>query len=84
MCVGMALADGGRGTFAYDGDLRRRQAEAPGAWAGFVNDGENVLLETDSGGSTQVAYTLEPALYGNLVAQRRSGTSWWHLFDALG
>ena len=57
---------------------------APGAWAGFVNDGENVLLETDSGGSTQVAYTLEPALYGNLVAQRRSGTSWWHHFDALG
>jgi RHS repeat-associated protein len=50
----------------------------------FIHDGENVLLETDSGGTTQAAYTLEPQAYGNLISQRRSGATAWHLFDALG
>ena len=43
-----------------------------------------MLLETDSGGTTQVAYTLEPQVYGNLISQRRSGASAWHHFDGLG
>jgi RHS repeat-associated protein len=39
---------------------------------------ENVLAETDSGGSTVARYTLGPELYGALVSQRRSGATSFH------
>src|SRR5262249_55152597 len=48
--------------------------------------GENVLLETDAADATQYGYTLEPALYGNLVSQYRVSTAaaqYFH-FDGLG
>jgi RHS repeat-associated protein len=60
------------------------KAEDSAGLARFVHDGENVLLETDAAGATQVSYTLEPAGYGNLISQRRGSTSSWHHFDALG
>lgn len=50
----------------------------------FINDMENVLLETDSGATTQAAYTLEPMQFGNLISQRRAGATSFHHFDALG
>jgi RHS repeat-associated protein len=92
MCVAMALPSGARNTFAYDAALKRRSAEDAAGLARFVHDGENVLLETDGGGETQVSYTLEPSLrpaggpvgYGNLISQRRGSASAWHHFDALG
>ncbi len=84
MCVAIALPSGARNTFAYDGGLKRRSAEDSAGLARFVHDGENVLLETDAGGATQVSYTLEPAGYGNLISQRRGSASSWHHFDALG
>ncbi len=84
MCTGIALPAGTLNTFAYDADLVRRQAEDSDGLVKFINDMQNVLAETDSGGTTQVAYTLDPQLYGNLISQRRSGATSWHLFDALG
>jgi RHS repeat-associated protein len=84
MCTGIALPNGTLNTFLHDADLKHRQAEDSAGLVRFINDLENVLLETDSGGTTQVAYTLEPALYGNLVSQRRGVATSWHLFDALG
>jgi hypothetical protein len=33
---------------------------------------------------SQVVYTLEPLLYGNLVSRSRSGVDSFHLVDALG
>jgi len=84
MCTGIALPNATLNTFAYDADLVRRQAEDSEGLRKFVNDEQNVLIETDSGGTTQAAYTLEPAFYGNLVSQRRSGATAWHLYDALG
>jgi RHS repeat-associated protein len=84
MCVGIALPNAALNTFAYDADLKRRQAQDSSGLAKFINDLDNVLAETDSGGTTQVAYTLEPQTYGSLVSQRRSGATAWHLFDALG
>jgi len=75
MCVGIALPSGALNTFAYDGDLKRRQAQDSAGLARFINDVDNVLSETDSGGSTQVAYTIEPIQYGNLISQRRSGAT---------
>ena len=47
-------------------------------------DGQNAIDERDSSNVIQVAYTLEPLLYGNLISQRRSGASSYYLFDALG
>ncbi|MEZ6099329.1 MAG: hypothetical protein R3E01_10180 [Pirellulaceae bacterium] len=47
-------------------------------------DFENILLETNGSNTTQVVYTLEPFTYGNLVSQRRSGTTTIYLFDVLG
>ena len=40
-----------------------------------VWDNQDVLLETDDGGTTQVAYTVSPALYGEVLAQRTDNTS---------
>jgi RHS repeat-associated protein len=40
-------------------------------------------LETDGSNVTKVVYTLEPAGFGNLVSQRRAGST-FYLFDALG
>jgi len=42
------------------------------------------LLETNSGGTTQAAYTLEPQRFGNLLSQRRSSASHFHHFDVIG
>jgi RHS repeat-associated protein len=92
MCTGIVLPSGSRNTFTYAADLKRRSAEDAAGLVRFVHDGENVLLETDGGGETQVSYTLEPSLrpaggpvgYGNLISQRRGSTSSWHHFDALG
>ena len=100
MCVGIALPNGTLNTFAYDGDFARREAGDSSEHVKLVNDLDNVLLETDTTGTTQVAYTLEPTggvypfvslragserrEWGNLISQRRSGATAWHLFDALG
>jgi hypothetical protein len=61
MCVAIALPSGARDTFAYDAALKRRSAEDAAGLVRFVHDGENVLLETDGGGATQVSYTIEPS-----------------------
>ena len=50
----------------------------------FVWDGQDLLLETDVSNNTQVTYTQTPAVYGNLVSQRRSTTTKYYHFDALG
>ena len=43
-----------------------------------------MLLETNSGGTTQVVYTQTPDPYGALVSQHRGATSTFYLSDALG
>ncbi len=62
----------------------RRRSQAGAATTNFVLDGQDVLLETDGGGTTQAAYTHRPGAYGPLVAHRRGGDSFFHHFDALG
>jgi RHS repeat-associated protein len=49
-----------------------------------VWDGQNVLLETDGGGTTQAAYAQPADVYGALVSQRRGGATQQYHFDALG
>ena len=78
------LPAGLRNTSMYNGEGQRVQREDSSGTAKFIWDEENILVETDSGGTTQAQSTLEPAFYGNLLSQRRSGASSWHLFDALG
>lgn len=71
-------------TFAYDGDGLRREKQTSAATAKFIWDGQDVLLETDGEGRTQVTYTQTPDLYGALVSQRRGDATSFYHFDALG
>ena len=49
-------------------------------------DGQNILLDTSPGNIIQGVYTLEPAVYGNLISQSRGfpGVDSFYLFDASG
>ena len=47
-------------------------------------DNQDVLLETNAGGVTQTAYTQTPALFGEIVAQRKAGASHFYHFGGLG
>ena len=70
--------------YTFNGDGQRVQIIDSQGTKKPIWDFENILLETDGSNATQVVYTLEPAGYGNLVSQRRSSTSAYSLFDALG
>ncbi|MCK4324525.1 MAG: RHS repeat-associated core domain-containing protein [Armatimonadetes bacterium] len=50
----------------------------------FIWDNQDVLLETDDGGTTQVAYTVSPAFYGEVLAQRKDNASHFYHFDGIG
>ncbi len=71
-------------TFTYNGDGLRRQTVASAATTKFIWDGQDVLLETDVSNNTQVTYIQTPTGYGDLVSQRRSTTTKYYHFDALG
>ena len=69
--------------YTYDPDNLR--VTASNTSSRHIWDGQNAIEERDSSSNAiQVAYTLEPLLYGNLISQRRSGASSYYLFDALG
>ncbi len=80
----VTLATPATTTFTYDGDGLRRQTVTAAGTTNFIWDGQDVLLETDVSNNTQVTYTQTPAVYGNLVSQRRSTTTKYYHFDALG
>jgi RHS repeat-associated protein len=71
-------------TFVYNGDGQRVQKQDSTGTTKHAWDGQNILLETDGSNVIQVVYTLEPMLDGNLISERRSGTTSFYLFDALG
>ena len=60
---------------AYNADGLRVEKEDSDGTSKFVWDGQNVLMETDTDGVTQADYSSQPAGYGDLISQRRSGTS---------
>jgi RHS repeat-associated protein len=78
------LPSGVRNTFLYNGDGQRVQKQDSTGTTKHVWDGQNILLETDGSNIIQVVYTLEPALYGNVISQRRGGVTSFYLFDGLG
>ena len=80
----MALPSAIVDTFTYNGDGQRVQKIDSTGTTKHVWDGQNILLETDASNIIQVVYTLQPMLYGNLISQRRSGTTSFYLFDGLG
>jgi RHS repeat-associated protein len=61
-------------TFTYDGMGLRRKSETPTSITKFILDGQDVLLETNDGGTTQVVYTQTPSIYGIVLSQRRLGS----------
>ena len=52
----VALSGGTLNTMTYDGDGKRRQYEVSAGLRKFVWDGENILLQTDAGGTTNRDY----------------------------
>src|SRR5262245_33363414 len=70
--------------YAYNGDGQRVQVIDSQGTKKQIWDQENILLETDGSNVTQVVYTLQPAGYGSLISQRRSSTTTYYLYDALG
>ena len=75
------VTTGGDGS---NGDGQRVQKIDSTGTTNHIWDGQNILLETDGNNIVQVMYTLEPAVYGNLVSQLRSETTSYHLFDGMG
>jgi len=71
-------------TLVYDGDGLRRKKQTASDITKFIWDDQDVLIETNDAGTTQVNYTQTPDTYGSLVSQRRSGTSKFYFYDALG
>jgi RHS repeat-associated protein len=70
--------------YTFNGDGQRVQIVDSQGTKKPIWDFENILLETDGSDVTQVVYTVEPNVYGNLVSQRRGSTTSFYLFDALG
>jgi len=77
-------SSGDPATMTYDATGLRRTRAVGAVTVRFVWDGQKVILETDGGGTTQAQFTLNLGLYGDLISQRRSSTSRWYHFDALG
>ncbi|MCJ7750210.1 MAG: hypothetical protein MUQ65_03805, partial [Armatimonadetes bacterium] len=78
--TGVELPDATLNTITYDGDGKRRQYEDSAGLRKFIWDGQNILLQTDSGGTTNRDYTCNPQLYGELISQ----SNLFHHYDALG
>jgi len=70
--------------FTYNGDGQRVQKVDSTGTTNFLWDGQNVLLEANAGNVIQAVYTLAPALYGDLLSQRRGGAASTYHFDGLG
>jgi RHS repeat-associated protein len=79
-----ALPSGIVDSFTYNGDGQRVQKQDSTGTTNHVWDEQNIILETNASNIIQVVYTLEPAYYGNLISQSRSGVDSFYLFDALG
>ncbi len=54
----------------YDGDGLFGQTVTAAGTTNFIWDGQDLLLEADSDGTTQVTYSQTPNVYGELVSQR--------------
>ena len=61
--------------YAYNGDgLRVWQYDGVDE-VRYVNDGNNVLLETDGVGTVEAEFTYIPQAYAQVISQLRSGYS---------
>lgn len=68
----------------YDGDGKRVKKQDSTGTTKEIWDSENVLEETDGSDATQAVYTLGLAMYGDVLSQRRGGTTQFFHFDAMG
>ena len=81
-----SLTDGSTLSFTYNADGLRQSRTVDGTTTRFVYSGLRLLQETNSGGTTQVDYTLAPigGEWEPLVSHRKSGASRFYAFDVLG
>lgn len=79
----MQQPDGSVETYTCGADGPRQTKEIRSATAKCVWDGQNLLLETDGGGTTQAHYTDFPGFWGGLNA-RRQGSGPLRLAECAG
>jgi len=81
-----SLTDGSTLSFTYNGDGLRQSRTVDRTTTRFVYSGMRLLQETNSGGTTQAAYTLAPmgGQWEPLLSHRKSGASRFYAFDVLG
>lgn len=81
------LPSGSMATYTWNADAHRVAKNVDGTEIKMVWDEENILLETDGADATQVVYTLEPQIFGNVISERRKDGAVWvpsyYHFDAL-
>jgi RHS repeat-associated protein len=70
--------------FTYNGDGQRVQKVDSVATTKHIWDGQNISVETDGTNVINAVYTIEPIAYGNLISERRAGTTLWYAYDVLG
>ncbi|HEY5314494.1 MAG TPA: hypothetical protein VIK18_18320, partial [Pirellulales bacterium] len=81
--------DGSTTTYTYNGLGQRQQLTTASGTTNFVYDDQNLLVETDGSGTTQLYYTAAGGTgdYGDYVSQRRGSSSAdtdYYAYDAIG
>jgi YD repeat-containing protein len=71
-------------TMIYDGLGNKVRKEDSSGVAKLIWDHANILLETDQNDATQAMYTMQPALFGNLISQIRGTITNFYNFDGIG
>ncbi|HQR41130.1 MAG TPA: hypothetical protein PLX97_00570, partial [Gemmatales bacterium] len=72
-----------RSTYSYWSDSLRVSAVENGAIVKFTWDEQRYLQEANAVNETQALFTSEPTLYGSLISQTRSLTTFFHT-DSTG
>jgi RHS repeat-associated protein len=80
----VALPSGVLNTFTYNADGLRVQRQDSSGTLNEICDGQKVVEETDQNNVSQVVYTQSDGEFGDVVSERRSGTSRYFAFDPLG
>jgi len=71
--------------FEWNAAQQRTRKTDSGGDVWFVRDGQKMVSERLSGGSSRARYANEgPSLYSALLSDRRGGATRWPLFDMLG
>jgi integrase len=82
--VKVALPTGVVNTFSYNADGQRVQRQDSSGLSKHIWDAQKIVEEVDQNDVIQVVYTQPVGVYGNVISQRQSGLTTYHLLDPIG